>query len=398
MNFWKSVDGMVKGELTGAEPGETLHVINRKGIQLYRVEWADELTVIFRCSRRDQHIIAEICSKRGDSVRFSDAMGIFYHMKSFIHRPVLMTGCLVLLFLTLFLPTRVLFFQVDGNENIPAKQILETARECGIRFGISRRAVRSEKMKNALLVAMPELKWAGINTAGCTAVISVREGEMQEEKTLSTGVSSVVAARDGYITSCTVTRGNALCTPGQVVQEGQVLISGYTDCGICIQVTEAAGEVQANTSRNFCAVTPSEHTVRTEPKETSRRFSLIFGKKRINLWKGSGISPATCGRMYEEYYITLPGGFQLPVCLSVETLTDWDTTVMEIRPERAEDELSAFARTAVLNQTVAGSILRESLTMEQIDGVFVLGGSFLCSEMIGRVITEEIGETNGKNS
>ena len=398
MNFWKSIDGMVKGKLTGAEPGDTLQFITQKGIQLYRVEWVDELTVEFRCPRRDHHHIEELCSKCGDDVHFSEEQGIFYWFRSFFHRPLLAAGCVILLFLTLVLPTRVFFFQVEGNENIPAQQILETAQECGIRFGISRRTVRSEKMKNALLEAMPKLKWAGINTVGCTAVISVREGEIQKEKKAASCVSSIVAVRDGYITSCTVTRGSALCAPGQVVQEGQILISGYADLGICIQVTQAEGEVQAETSRQICAVMPSERTLRLAQKKMCRRYSLVFGKKRINLWKGSGISPVTCGRMYEEYYITLPGGFQLPACLGVETLTDWDTTVTQITPEVAEAELSAFVRTAVLNQTVAGSILREKMIMKQTDGIYGMEGNFLCSEMIGRVITEEIGETNGKNS
>ena len=35
--------------------------------------------------------------------------------------------------------------------------------------------IRSEKVKNSLLQRIPQLQWAGINTDGCVAVISVRE-------------------------------------------------------------------------------------------------------------------------------------------------------------------------------------------------------------------------------
>ena len=63
-------------------------------------------------------------------------------------------------------------------------------------------------------------------------------------------------SRDGFIVSATVTRGNFLCRVGQSVKAGQVLISGYTDCGICIQATRAEGEIYAQTSRDFAAVTP----------------------------------------------------------------------------------------------------------------------------------------------
>lgn len=396
MSFWNSVDGMVTVELTGADPGKSLQAINERNIRLQRVVWAGELTVRFRCSGRSSKEVAAICQKRGDTIRFSEYSGLLPLGKNLLRRPILSGGMVLFFALTMLLPTRVLFFRVEGNETVPARQILETAADCGIHFGVSRRAVRSEKMKNALLGAMPQLKWAGINTSGCTAVISVRERSLQDEKAATTGVSSIVAARDGFVTSCTVTRGNGLCVPGQVVKQGQVLISGYTDCGLCIQVTEAEGEIFADTNRTFSAVMPSVFSGRSTKTGEEWRWSLIIGKKRINFWKDSGISPATCGRMYKEYYITLPGGFRLPVCLGVETLTQWEMVPDSILPDAAEALMGTFARETVLSQTVAGQILQEKFVFSQEEERYFLEGRFQCSEMIGRVITEEIGETNGK--
>ncbi len=396
MTFWNSMAGMLEGELTGADPGKSLQVINDQGIRLYGVEWKDELTVRFCFLRQDQRRISVISEKRGDSFKIIKKQGIFWTAAGLFHRPVLLAGILLGFFLTLWLPTRVLFLSVEGNETIPSRQILEAAENCGIRFGASRRAVRSEKMKNALLGVMPELKWAGVNTSGCTAVISVREREPEAVPSETLSFSNVVALRDGYITSCVVTRGNLVCAPGQVVQEGQLLISGFTDCGICIRAEAAEGEIFAQTRREITAATPANRLIRLEPGETQRRYSLLLGKKRINLWKDSGIWDATCGRMYEEYYITLPGGFRLPAALAVESITPWETAAGEVTPEEAEAGLSAFVQTYVLQQMTAGRILHEegSLTMEE--GLLLLHGRFLCEEMIGRVITEEIGDTNGK--
>lgn len=396
MSFWQFAAGTVQGTLTAAEPDRSLFDISRAGVRLTQMRWLDPLTVEFCCSRREKALVRTICEKRGDDVHFRREWGLVSLERRLIHRPVLVMGFLLLFLLTFFLPTRILFVRVEGNERIPERAILSAAEECGIRFGASRREVRSEKMKNALLSAMPDLKWAGLNTSGCVATISVREREVQEDQSVSTGVSNIVALRDGYITSCTVTRGNGLCVPGQIVQEGQVLISGYTDCGICIQVTQAQGEVFAQTSRDFQAVMPSECLIRAENPSVQKRYCLILGKKRINFWKDSGISDATCGRMYEEYYITLPGGFRLPACIGAETITTWDLASTAVPQESVEEELRAYARDHVLSQTVAGQILREDHSITQEKGAYHLTGRFLCLEMIGRVITEEIGEINGK--
>ena len=397
MNIWRSAEGIVTAELTGAEPEKTLRFINEHGIQLYEIQRRGELTVRFRCVHHDQSVIQRICRKQGDSVSFTQEQGVFQLALGLFHRPVLMVSLVILFALTVFLPTRVLFFWVEGNERIPEQQVLEAAQQCGIRFGVSRRRVRSEQMKNALLSAMPELQWAGINTAGCTGVISIRERQPGTEKLVSSGVSNIVAVRDGYVTECTVMRGSAMCVPGQIVQEGQILISGYTDCGISVRVCEAAGEVFAQTDREFRGWMPAQRVVRRKISGVRTQYSLIFGKKRINLWKGSGISTATCGRMYEEYSITLPGGYQLPVRLTVETLTDSVASVESISEEAVQGQFMAYARASVLSQMVAGSVLREEQQILQQNGRLELEGRFLCQEMIGRVITEEIGETNGKN-
>lgn len=397
MNLWKSMEGTIKVELTGAEPERTLRIINEQGIRLYRIQHSGELTVWFRCARQDRNAIHKICQKRGDNVSFSEEQGIFWLVADFFRRPVLAISLAVLFFLTIFLPTRVLFYQVEGNERIPEQQILEAAQKCGIQFGATRREVRSERMKNALLSTMPELQWAGINTSGCTGIISVRERQPESETVVSSGIRHIVAARDGYITDCTVVQGSAMCEPGQIVQEGQILISGYTDCGICVRVSDASGEIMAQTDRSFCGWMPDRMEIRHDDADTKIRYSLILGKKRINLWKGSGISTVTCGRMYEEYCLTLPGGFQLPVKLAVETLTDSTTTAEPILEEQISAQFMAYARSSVLNQMVAGSILSEEQRVVQEGGRFELNSRFSCQEMIGRVITKEIGETNGKN-
>ena len=254
--------------------------------------------------------------------------------------------------------------------------------------------MRSEKVKNALLDAIPQLQWAGVNTSGCTAVISVRERAVSREEPESSGVSSIVADRDGYILSCTVTQGTAQVQPGQSVQNGQTLISGYTECGICIQATQAKGEIIAQTHRELTALAPVSCLQRTGSTGISRRLSLLLGKKRIFFWKGSGISDAGCGRMYKQYNFTLPGGFRLPIALCVDTYQH-----SSLRDGNAEvSAFEEYARQYLKAQMVAGQILRETQRIVPNGDVLRLQGSYVCTEAIGKVKPEQIGETNVKTN
>ena len=241
------------------------------------------------------------------------------------------------------------------------------------------------------------MQWAGVNTSGCVATISVREGN-REEPIPKEGVSSLVAGRDGIILSCTVTAGSGQCAPGQAVRQGQVLISGYTDCGLLVKSTRAEGEIIAQTRRELTVKAPVQCRIRGPEEEIIRQYSLILGKKRINFANSSRICDASCGRMYEEYYITLPGGFTLPVALAVQTHVCRKTVKSDADSAELQDAALAFARDYLMAQMISGSIVEEVVSCTVEDGVLILDGIYICQEMIGQRIQEGIGEANGKNS
>ena len=392
MNLWRSIAGIVEVEITGADIARCFSAVTCEEISIFRVQSVSDLTVRLWIYRKDYRKLLSLCEKRGETVKLRKRKGIYWTGKRLFGRPILSAGIVCLLTATLMIPRYVFFVEVTGNETVPDHSILEAASRCGIGFGATRREVRSEKVKNALLSEVPELQWAGVNTRGCVAVISVRERAETEMEAENHRVSSIVASQDGVIVSCTATRGNLLCVRGQAVRAGEVLISGYTDCGISIQATRAQGEVYAQTMRQMKVITPSQWACRMSEGKKKYKVSLLIEKKRINLWKDSGISDVTCGRMYKEYYVTLPGGFRLPIALCVETVTDWETASCII--ESVDEMATEFAREYLTGQMVAGSILQASESLETEDNCYVLRGSYVCHEMIGREKSEKMGEEN----
>ena len=375
-------------------PEDTLAGITGLGISLAEVDLEDAFTLRFRVGKGNSRQIARYCRRK--NLKYTIRRTGSLRPEGLVRRPVLLTGIAIVLFLALFLPTRVLFIRVEGNKSVSTNQILEAAGREGICFGASRRGIRSEEVKNALLEAIPQLRWVGVNTRGCIATIRVEEAVKQKNPSPRTELCSIVAATDGIILSATATKGSLQCTPGQAVSRGQVLISPYRDCGICILAESAQGEILAQTLREITAVSPATVLRREAIADRQVNFSLILGKKRINLWKGSGISGGVCGRMYEEYYITLPGGWVLPIAIGKQTLIIYRVTEDSIA--MSQDALSAYARQQMLAGTIAGSVTRESVGFHQSPGALFFTGDYLCTEMIGRVRYEQIGEQHGESN
>ena len=392
MGFFDGIGGILYIEVVSADVFSFLTAANAQGLELRDVELPDGLTVRFSLPRSRMKRLAALTARRGENMRVLRRRGLWWKLAALGKRPVLAGGLGLLTALALFLPTRVLRVEVEGNTTVPDARILEAAADCGIGFGAARRVVRSERVKNSLLEAMPELSWAGVNTFGSRAVITVRQREQEPEEGEGPAVSSIVAARDGFILSCQAERGTALCAPGETVTEGQVLISGATDCGLCTIFTRASGEVFAATDRKIWAVTPSECLKETGRGGDKVIYSLIVGKNRLNFHKNSGISQSTCGRMVTEYILTLPGGFALPVRLLKETVTARDLEQSQVAEEDAAAMLEAFAREYLSGQMISGTVTAALETVSAEDGRWVLAGDYACTEMIGRERSVQNGE------
>lgn len=362
----------------------SIRILNDNGIPVEQIQVENDLSGRIRIFSKDYAKALRLLEKRGDRLTPISEYGpsVFLHQIS--KRPVLLAGLAILSVFFLFLPSRVLYVNVEGNVTTPKMQILSAAESAGIHIGASRRAIRSEKAKNILLSSVPELQWAGVNTFGCKAVITVRERTTNTDHTVPQKiVSSIIASRDGIIQSAAAQNGTLHCQVGQAVKAGQLLISGYTDCGLCLKVGRAEGEVYAKTTRelNLAATASAQQRQITGSKA---RYSLVLGKKRINLWKGSGISNTGCGRIYKEYQLTLPGGYRMPVSIVCETDLLSDTVPVILSPELLKPDMVSYAADYLSNQMIAGTIQDARYSLSDSGEFFLLKSSYHCLEMIGR--------------
>ncbi len=390
-------DGLAYLKITSADPAGVLQKIQQTGVCIYDVVSLDAFSIQFTASRKDIRTIIKLCEKRGDRVDIEGITGLICYMRNILRRPLILVGVLVWLCLALWLPTRILFVRVSGAERLTDTYILECAADCGIQMGASSKDVRSESVKNALLSKIPELGWAGVNTAGCVATVCVQEKNTENKATDQISLSDILAMQDAVVREIIVHSGTPLCQPGQAVKRGQALISSYRDNGQILEFTGASGEVYGDTKRNIQANALLKGYKRTRIISTSKNFYVIIGKKTINFNKDSGILDGSCVKMYEVKECVLPGGFALPVSFVTETITLYETEQITFSAEDCV-WLKAYTRNYLENEMIAGSILSESITEDFTEEVYLIRGVYNCREMIAdyeyKGITDKYGEND----
>ena len=377
-------------KITCADKEHLLKTFNNRNISLYDIRNVDNLTFLTTVTCTDYAALCQIAEKCGASVKIHKKSGAIWPVISILNRPVLIIFFMVLILSSWIISNRILFITVEGNTEIAEKYILETAENCGLRFGAIRRNIRSEAIKNSLLEKVPQLQWVGVNTKGCVATISVREKtEIKTNDGNNKMVCSIIALRDGIIQQCTVYRGNALCKVGQAVKAGQILVSGYVASENTVNATCADGEISAITYRKISIHSPKPTVVRGEIMNIKTNYTLKIGKNAIKLWKDSGNLGVTCGKIYSEKYLYLPGGFRLPVSIIKETNYIYDHA--DSSDDNAEDAywLEEWAKSYLRSVMIAGKILSSQTTIKSNSDSNTLSGAYTCLEMIGQIKYEQ---------
>lgn len=385
-----SLKNNIQLEITSADITGTLDELSNAGVTLWDIETPEPLTALFKISVADIMIARSVIKHRGDSFTIKNRNGVFWFIMKLRKRYLFLIGFGLILFLTGWLPSKILFYEVSGCNDEMKYAIIDLACDEGVFFGSDSSAVQSNQLKNRIISQLPGVEWAGVTVRGCVAVIEVKQGNAASPDTSkNNAVSHIVAVTDGIIESVTAEKGVAYCTPGQLVRKGQILISGYEDRGFSIKATEAAGEIMAYTNHDLTAVSPRNQHVRVELKDRKIEYSLLIGKKQINLYNNSGISDSSCVKMYSRKYMSLPGGFQIPIALIKEEYYFYNAAVTladDLSFSFLEDQTTSYIRSSML----AGQILNTQGRIDFTDDLAYYSASFSCREQIGITKNEEI--------
>lgn len=255
-------------------------------------------------------------------VKKTNGLAFFFH--NHINRVGLPIGALLAAILFGYLNGFVWDIRIRGNHELPAAQIEEELRTAGLFVGVPFSLADRQHIANAALLSTTDLSYLSVNYRGTVAYVEVLERKEQPDSSPELSPANLVAAEDAVIEFLSVRSGDVRVHRGQVVQAGDLLVSGITEGTAGSHITRASGEIQGRVSRNFSVTIPRRMK---KTAETSRKLigiSLIFLGKPINIYANTGNLPNGYDTIYEEEHLYV-GNIRLPVRVQ-KTYAVWQTT------------------------------------------------------------------------
>ncbi len=344
---------------------------------------------LFRLGRLK--VLKACCEKEGIEITVKNTGGLPIWLYERRHRYGLMAGVLSALFLVIFMQNFIWRIDVVGNKSITTEEILDMLDDYGLFEGSYIPKLNTDKIQNRVLIDSDKISWISVNINGNTASVEVREISGATQDVGSDTPANLVASKAGQIVQVQVLSGNVIVAGGDLVEAGDLLVSGIFDSKTeGYRVTRAEGKVYAQTSEEFYIKIPYEYEKKVYTGDEYCDEYLNFFNFSIKISKNSGKTYALYDKIsIVDSYSFLDGG-RLPVSKTTQKHLEYETQT-SIRTQAQAEELAYFELAQRLGELSGDAILVRKVIMPEIhDDFFALRCVIVCIEDIAQTLEFDI--------
>ena len=401
--------GYVEIQVTGAFPERLLNLCAQHQVAFWKLRWLDDTGFIFRISMKDRKRLEELAGRAMCELEERGRHGGAAVAQSMRRRWGFLLGLALCMAAVSVLSQFLLVVEVTGNKTVPTAIILTELQRLGVRPGAYGPSIEERETANEALIALPQLSFMAINIKGTRAEVSVREAvappEVLEEKV----PADIVADADGIIVDIQASAGRALYKDGDIVAEGEVLITGemelreaqYSNIDTGFLVVRATGTVIARTWRTLEETIPLSVLEKRYTGEEKTLYSMRFLWGQLDFFQNSSISWANYDKITNTEFLTL-ADYALPIGLTTITLREYtlEETSLDTEDASARLEQALLCRLEQVMAAHDGTVLRTDVVTRVYDGKLTVTLLAECEEQIGKTVVRpgETGRIPGINA
>lgn len=315
-----SVNPKIRIEITGDDYNRLLNKIKYAGIYVEEVQIKDEkLTVSI--NNKDYEIIEKIVNSEGFKCDIIKEIGLYFKLKKISNLKSFIVGIaicgIILKVVSLFLWN----IEFEGNHTITDEQLNFYLKTNNIKTGMFVSEIDCNALEAGLRNEYFDVTWVCAEIKGTNLIIHIKENYNKEISMTETEPYDLVAKHNSVIESVITRSGVPLVSKGDVVKEGDVLISGAVEVfneyeeKLFTDFVNADGDVYGRTTFSYEDSFALDHTEKiVEGKAKNNLYIDIFGMTFEEEVKGE-----------KPYYVVdeyknmkLLGNFYIPVRLGIK--------------------------------------------------------------------------------
>lgn len=398
--FFHWLIGFAEFEICG-DYARFLNMTARSGFSLWGFSKSEDAARAC-CRARDYRRLRPLAHRCGVRLCCKRKCGLPFYVRLALRRKGMVVGSACAAAIYVFLGSFVWGISVKGTQTLTDRAVMDSAGSNGVYIGAAKSSFVPRLSARGIISDLPELKWAAVNTDGCFVEIAVSESAETPGITDDTKWSNIVAAKAGKILAIEAEHGRPEVAIGDIVAEGDLLISGLyqekTDPYAPVpddpyqSLGAARGRVIAETYREFTVqVSPIKRVQRLTGEKKTNSLLNVFG---LRLPLGLNTTPQKDCQTYSRVHTLTALGTELPISLERDIYRfteEYDKTLSEEEQKQEAVFKLREAQRAALPEK--GKILSEQLDFNFSQEGCTLTAKCRCEEEIALLLEISVNHT-----
>lgn len=376
------IKGYIKIEIEGYYIERFINTCMKNGIFLWGITRKKGSIVQAKVGAIDFKEAVNVAREHNCIIKIKSKRGVPFLIKKYQKRKVFFILLFVVLMTILLLSRFIWNIEVTGTENINSEEIINMAKENGLKIGTFKQKLNTEEIINNIRMNRDDLAWIGIEIKGTNAIIRVVEAEGKPDIVDENSFSNIVASKDGVITSINAQNGTVMVKQGDEVKKGDILIAGWMEGKYTGKYyVNSNGEVKAKILYSENEKIYKKETKKQKTGNINKKYAIKINNFKINFYKKLS--------KFEKYdtivsskKVELFSNFYLPI----EFIKYTNYEEIEVTEEHNEEDAKRLGTEALeekLNSMISGEVVDKQIDITEHDRYYDVKETYTVIENIG---------------
>ena len=307
--------GYVRIEVEGYYIERFINICQNKKILIWNLKRQKGVKLFLNIGIKDFKKLKNIARKTNCKIKISKKKGIPFILHRYKKRKIFAIFLIIIAFAIYTSSKYVWNIEVQVKDNLQIEQIEEDLADLGLRKGVRKSKIETDKLINELRLKRNDISWIGIDLKGTNVIVKAVKSDEKPDLLDNSDYCNIVASKSGVITKIIAQNGTAVVNVGDEVNEGDILIAGYmegkyTDKRYVHSLGVVQAKIKYQKSEKFYL---NQENLRDTGNE-EKKFQIKFNNFQINFYKTLS-KFKIYDTIYTEKNLKIFSNFYLPISI-----------------------------------------------------------------------------------
>ncbi len=263
-----------------------INICISKNILLWNIKRKKSTILYANVSIKDYKRLKDVIRKTKSKIKIESKKGLPFIFHKYRKRKIFLVFFILVVIGLISTSNFIWNIEVKGNDSVNREEIIEALSQNGLKIGTNKNKIDINQIINNMRLQRDDIAWMGINMKGTNAIVEIKETDKAPEIVDENEFCNIVSNKNGYITKINVQNGTAAVGLGDIVKEGDTLVSGYMEGKYTgIRYVHSSADIEAKVWYSKKEKFYLNQEINVPTGATEEKYTLNLNNFKINFYK-----------------------------------------------------------------------------------------------------------------